>query len=583
MLKPREEIKNIECYQIASYPENWDMKLDSNENYIGPSTKVLSAIKNTTPESISRYPCYGKLYDKLAEKHDIEQMFFVLTNGADEALSAVINTFISKNDRILTVKPSFAMPKIYAGLAGAQYLELPYTEKWIYPIESVLSTIDESIKAVIITTPNNPTADIVPKDNIVQILQKCKDIPVIIDETYANYSGISNVDLVTNYDNAIVVKSFSKDYALAGLRLGYIVSNPENIKNIKKVLSPYNVNSIAVEAADAALDDEQYLNFVVNEINNAKKFLSDEFTKIGAVVYKSNTNFMLVDFGKHKDLIFNMLKENSIIVKDFPNTNVLKTCLRITIPTLSAAKRLISLIKTKITLVFDMDGVLVDVTNSYFEAIKYTYNYFTGKRLTNEQILEAKKLGGLNNDWDLTSYLIEQSGFKFSYDKIVEIFQGQYWKDGSGSINSEKLLIDERLLKELSGKYNLAVFTGRPRPEAVYTLNKFNIRHYFDKVVTMDDLPPDKQKPDTEGLFLIKKAFVTEYLIYFGDTVDDAKCALNMPSAYGVGVLPPSDKSDELKELLLQAGAKEVINNINDIKTILENIENENRQNCTQY
>ena len=76
---------------------------------------------------------------------------------------------------------------------------------------------------------------------------------------------------------------------------------------------------------------------------------------------------------------------------------------------------------------------------------------------------------------------------------------------------------------------------------------------------------------------------MTEYLIYFGDTVDDAKCALNMPSAYGVGVLPPSDKSDELKELLLQAGAKEVINNINDIKTILENIENENRQNCTQY
>ena len=362
------------------------------------------------------------------------------------------------------------------------------------------------------------------------------------------------------------------------MRLGYVVSNAQNIENIKKCLSPYNVNAIAVEAAIAALSDNEYLNFVVNEISQAKQYLAEELTKLGVRVYKSYTNFLLADFGIHKDLIFNMLKENRIIVKDFKSSNVLKNCLRITIPTLSAAKRLISLINTKITLVFDMDGVLVDVTNSYYEAIKYTYNYFTGKTIPTEQIVQAKKQGGLNNDWDLTSYLIEQSGFKFSYEKIVEVFQSQYWNDGSGSINKEKLLIDERLLRELSQKYNLAVFTGRPRQEALYTLNKFNIRQYFEKIVTMDDLPSEKQKPDIEGLKIIKNAFITEYLIYFGDTVDDAKCASNMPSAYGVGVLPPSDKSDDLKEILQNAGAKRVINNINDIKNILENITDENSQ-----
>lgn len=578
MLEPKKQIKNITPYEIASYYPSWDMKLDANENYIGPSTKVLKAIKDIPPEKISTYPCYGRLYDKLSGMYEIEKSCFVLTNGADEALSAAINTYISENDRVLSVTPSFSMPQIYTKIAGAHYIEIPYSDKWTYPAEAVISAIDDSVKAVIITTPNNPTADIVPENVIKEIVQKCRNIPVIIDETYANFSGVTNIRLVEEYDNVIIVKSFSKDYALAGLRLGYVVSNAQNIENIKKCLSPYNVNAIAVEAAIAALSDNEYLNFVVNEISQAKQYLTEELTKLGVRVYKSYTNFLLADFGIHKDLIFNMLKENRIIVKDFKSSNVLKNSLRITIPTLSAAKRLISLINTKITLVFDMDGVLVDVTNSYYEAIKYTYNYFTGKTITTEQIVQAKKQGGLNNDWDLTSYLIEQSGFKFSYEKIVEVFQSQYWNDGSGSINKEKLLIDERLLRELSQKYNLAVFTGRPRQEALYTLNKFNIRQYFEKIVTMDDLPSEKQKPDIEGLKIIKNAFITEYLIYFGDTVDDAKCASNMPSAYGVGVLPPSDKSDDLKEILQNAGAKRVINNINEIKIVLESITDENSQ-----
>lgn len=576
MLEPRSEIKNIESYQVASYYQSWDMKLDANENYIGPSTNVLKAIKEISPEKICLYPCYGKIYDRLAQIYALDKENFVLTNGADEALSAIINTYVNKNGNVLSVTPSFTMPKLYTKLIGANYIEIPYKDKWIYPIEDVLTKINDNINALIITTPNNPTGEIVSEEFIRKILDKATNIPVIIDETYSNFCAISNIKLINEYDNVIIVKSFSKDYALAGLRLGYIVSNSQNVQYIKKVLSPYNVNAIAIEAAIAALDDSQYIQSVVNEITLTREFLSDELTKAGFLVYPSNSNFILVDFGLHKSLILNMLKENKIIVKDYSNNELLKTCLRITLPTLSAAKRLISIINTKITIVFDMDGVLVDVTNSYYDAIKYTYNYFTGKNITNEEIINIKKQGGLNNDWDLTSYLIERSGFKFSYEQIVEVFQSQYWNDGSGSINKESLLIDERILKDLSEKYNLAIFTGRPRQEAVYTLNKFNIKHYFDKIVTMDDLPKDKQKPHTDGLSLIKSAFITDCLIYFGDTVDDAKCALNMPSAFGVGVLPPADKSKELKDALIEAGAKVVINNINDLNTILENVANEN-------
>lgn len=570
MLKPKKTLENIKSYETALYPEKWDMKLDSNENYIGPSTKVLNALRNLNVDDISRYPHYGLLYEKIAELNKIDVKNVVITNGADEALSAVLNTYLTSEDNIVTAAPSFSMPEIYCGIIGAEYIKVPYKDKWIYPYDDILNAVNDSTKAIILTTPNNPTGDIIPLEHIIALLERFPELLIIIDETYTNYAGISNVCLTKKYENAVVIKSMSKDYALAGLRLGYIVSNKNNIANIKKVLSPYNVNSAAVTAAIAAVSDTNYINTIRKEIIAAKAYLESEFKAMGFVTYESYANFLLVDFRDKKELIFQKLKDSKIIVKKFSD-NMLENCLRITIPTLSAAKRLISHIKSKDTLVFDMDGVLVDVTNSYIEAIKYTYNYYTGKDISDEMIQEAKRKGGLNNDWDLTEFLISGSGFKFPYENIVKVFQKQYWNEGDGSINNETMLIDKSLLEELSKKYNLAVFTGRPKKEAYYTLEKFDIKKYFGCIVTMDDVPPERQKPHTTGLYLIKESLFTDRLIYFGDTVDDAKCASDF-GAYGVGVLPPNDKSQELENTLIEKGDKVVIKNINDLKTVLENI-----------
>lgn len=571
MIEPREELKNINPYETASYPENWDMKLDSNENYIGPSTKVLNVFKNLSEHDISHYPCYGKLYDRLEKLFDANKECIALTNGADEALFAAINTYISKNDCILNVTPSFSMPKIYAKSVGACYVEIPYEEKWEYPFTAIKAALSKGVKALIITTPNNPTGDLVAKEQIEEILKNYQETLVILDETYANYSGQNNLDLVNKYNNLIIIKSFSKDYALAGLRLGCLISQKENINNLKKVISPYNVNSAAVEAACASLDDENYIAYVKDEILRSRACLCEELRNLNVVVYRSYANFVLADFGESVKTVFNILEENKIAVKSFESNDCLKNCLRITVPTYSAVSRLISLLQPKDTLVFDMDGVMLDVSTSYFAAIKYTYKHFTGKDLSDEQIHETRKLGGLNNDWDLTQFLIKQSGFDFSYDEIVQVFQKQYWDDGRGSINNEELLISPELLKELSLKYNLAVFTGRPRDEALYTLKKFGIEEYFSKIITMDDVPTDRQKPHTNGLQMIKDSLLTKNIIYFGDTVDDAKCAYDF-GAYGVGVLPPSNKTEEYTALLKERGSKAVIENINELTTILEKI-----------
>lgn len=569
MLKPKKELIGLNIYETNLYPEKWDMKLDSNENYIGPSTAVLNAIRNIEPEQVSHYPYYGILYDVLAHNFEIPSSNIVLTNGADEGLYAVINTYISKEDTILTVKPSFTMPKIYAQTIGAEYIEIPYKTKWVYPYDDVLKSVTDKVKMILITTPNNPTGDIVPLEQIVELLEKFPEKAIVIDETYSSFAGISNICLTQKYNNAVIIKSFSKDYGLAGLRFGCIVSDRVNIDNIKRILRPYNVNSVVVKAGVAALNDENYLDLTKNEITRSKMLLSEELINLGFKPYLSYANFLLVDFGGKCNLIYEKLKSNGIIVKNFIKNESLKNCLRITIPTFSAVQRIINLIKSKDTLVFDMDGVLVDVSSSYYEAIKYTYKHFTGKELSTDDIINAKKLGGFNNVWDLTHHLIQQYGFNFSYTDIVDKFQKHYWNDGDGSINDECLLIDISLLEDLAKKYNLAIFTGRPREEANYTLNKFGISKYFQKVITMTDLPSDKQKKGCEGLRLIKKDLITDELIYFGDTVDDAKCALSF-GAYGVGVLPPNDKSPEMIKLLYDAGAKAVINSINDLYDILE-------------
>ncbi len=574
MLRPRQELIGLNTYEIASYPQNWDMKLDSNENYIGPSTSVIKAIKNIAPEEIAQYPYYGSFYDALSEIYGVKKSNIVITNGADEALCTVINTYISKADSVVTASPSFSMPKIYTSIAGAEYIEVPYKEKWAYPFEDIINSVSENTKVILITSPNNPTGDIVPLEQIIEILRKFPDKAVVIDETYSSYAGISNVCLTDKYDNLIVVKSFSKDYALAGLRLGCIVSNQVNIDNIKRVLSPYNVNCIAVAAANAAINDKKYIKLVKDEITQSRKYLYDEIKKLGFTPYESHANFVLTDFGNLCDLIYEKLKSNKIIVKRFDKTSILHSCLRITAPTLSASHKIIDLIRSKDTLVFDMDGVLVNVKQSYNQAVKYTYNYFTGKELSDEELSEAKKQGGLNNDWDLTNHLIKKYGFNFAYDDIVSVFQKQYWNDGKGSINNENLLISTALLDELKQKYNLAVFTGRPKVEAYYTLKKFDILKYFDKIITMNDLPPDRQKPHTEGLYKIKEALLTDELIYFGDTVDDVKCAMDF-GAYGVGV---SDK-DVMRQTLMSAGAKMVIDSINDLKSILENTDEKGNNN----
>lgn len=558
-MKAKMTIQNINAYPTPLFDEVGYLKLDSNESDFGPSPKVLDTIKKVTTSDIQYYPFYGELLEKLAKFHGINSKNIILTAGADEAIGAVLGTFLDCGQNVLTVTPSFIMPKIYSKIKGLNYIEIPYKDKWVFPKDEILKEI-KNADLIHLTTPNSPTGEIIERNVIEEIVKNAGDKAVLIDETYSNYAGITNLDLIESKNNVFITRSFSKDFALAGLRLGYIISDSKNIVELRKYLSPYNVSTLAVKAGLAALDDLEFFDNVKSEIKKSKEILIAKFEELGAKIYPSKTNFLCVDFGLKADFIYKRLLDKKIKVKYFKQAEHLENCMRIGVPTLKNAKKIVEALKTRPTIAFDMDGVIVDASQSYRVAIIKTYKHFCSKDITFEQISEAKKQGGLNNDWDLTDYFLQKQGITIDYDTIVNVFQEYYTK----LADSEAILVTKEFLEKLSQNYNLAIFTGRADHDAYFTLNKHDIAKYFCPIITLNDVSIDHQKPDCRGIEIIKERIITDKIYYLGDTIDDMICAASA-EALGIGVLPPQDKSEELKELLKSKNAMVVLRETNEL------------------
>lgn len=566
LMKAKKTILELNAYPSPLFNEEGYLMLNNNESDFGPSLKVVEALKNVNVKDIQYYPYYGNLLQKLAEFHNVGIENIILTNGADEAISSILGTFLGNGQTVLTVAPSFIMPKLYAKRDGLNYKEISYSDKWEFPVQEFMQNI-YSADLIHLTTPNSPTGEVIEQSVIKKIVEQAAGKAILIDETYGNYSGVTNLDLIRKNNNIFITRSFSKDFALAGLRLGYIISDAENITSLRKYLAPYNVSNIAVKAGIAALEDLEHLDKIKSEMEKSKEFLTQEFEKLGAKVYPSKTNFLCVDFGKKADFIYKKLLDNKIKVKYFDKTPMLENCFRIAVPKIENAKKLIDVLKIKPTIVFDMDGVLIDTSKSYRMAVKETFKYYSGKDVDFEEISAAKKMGGLNNDWDLTEFLLKKYGFDINYNDIVNTFQSYY---GQFAVNEDPL-IGHDFFQNLAKNFNLAIFTGRVKEEAFFTLDKHGFTDYFYPVITMHEVGLDRQKPDCLGLEIIKEKIITDKIYYLGDTVDDMVCAITA-NITGIGVLPPQDKSEELKSLLKSKNAMVVLENTNNLIEFLEGV-----------
>jgi len=217
-------------------------------------------------------------------------------------------------------------------------------------------------------------------------------------------------------------------------------------------------------------------------------------------------------------------------------------------------------VSVKPVLVFDMDGVLVEVTESYRETVVRTVEHFTGKTISRDSIQDYKNQGGWNNDWLLSQKICADLGVQVSYGEVVEYFNHLFIDQGM--IHRERWLPTNGLLDRLSDKFELAIYTGRTTLEAEITLNREKLRDRF-LLVTADDV--EREKPAPDGLFKIAALRPGTKLLYVGDTVDDARCAraANVPF---VGIAAPDNpRHAELASLLHAEGAIQVLGNVNEI------------------
>lgn len=571
MFEPKKTLKNIEYYSTDEFYPECKLKLDSNENVFGPSPMVVDAFKNLDLRCFNFYPCYGDMIKLLSEKFGFDKENFLLTNGCDEAINIVLSTYLNENDTLFAYCPAFSMPDIYSKIIGAKLKKIDYPSKWQFSADELFNSITADTKTIYLASPNNPTGDIIEPSKIKLVLEKCADKIILLDLTYVNYSDYNEEDyynLVKEYGNLICVKSFSKDYALAGLRLGFILAQKSFICEFRKVISPYSVNSMAIFAGINALRDKAYFNRVKAEVKKSKEYLMCELKKLGFTPYESQANFILVDFGDKTEFVYRKLLNSGIIVRKFSSDN-LKSALRIGIPRLEDAKMIIDTLKPKKLLVFDLDGVVFDVSNSYRYAIQKTYEHFAGTPCGSSEMQEAKNRGGLSNDWDLTKYLLDKKGITADYSKLVEVFQSIFYnpeKTGSkGAIDNEKIVLGAEFFANLSKKYDLAVFTGRPRNEAFYSLKKFGLDKYFQYFVCLEDVPCGRSKPCPDGLNKIKKHCYFDDICFFGDTVDDAKAGQDA-GVLTYGIIPPNapNTCDTVKSLK-EFGATDVIDDANKI------------------
>jgi HAD superfamily hydrolase (TIGR01548 family) len=220
-------------------------------------------------------------------------------------------------------------------------------------------------------------------------------------------------------------------------------------------------------------------------------------------------------------------------------------------------------------IVFDVDGVLVEVTASYRETIRATARHFTGADVPNEVIQRFKNAGGWNNDWDLTHRLIADQGARVEYSTVVDQFNRIFLGDGStpGLIHEEKWIPKPGFIEELGTRHTLAIFTGRWRYELQPTLDRFAKHVVFSETVTADDVK--EQKPSPEGLRIIQRAHPGKTLWYLGDTVDDARAARDAGVPFLGVAARDSQRREELESRLFELGARRVIADVNELMGLL--------------
>ena len=324
------------------------IKLASNENPMGSSPKAVKAIGKSL-SNINRYPDGTGFYlkRKIAKHLSLKPANIVLGNGSDELIDVIIKTFVEKDENVVTSDVTFLEYEIISKVNGRQVITTPL-KYFKYDLEAIKKKIDKKTKLIFIANPNNPTGTYVNKYELNDFMKDLPDnIVLVLDEAYDTFIDVDDFPNSLDYlekKNVIILKTFSKAYGLAGLRIGYAVARGEFSTFMERVRQPFNVNSLAQVAAIAALDDKEFLAKTKKAVLEGKNYLYQALSSLGLAYLPSVANFILVDVRRDCLAVFKDMLKYGVIVRDMRQYN-LKNFIRVTIGTRRENEKFIKILR----------------------------------------------------------------------------------------------------------------------------------------------------------------------------------------------------------------------------------------------
>ncbi|HYW19944.1 MAG TPA: histidinol-phosphate transaminase [Nodularia sp. (in: cyanobacteria)] len=307
------------------------IKLNSNENPYPPSPAVLAVLRNIEPEWLRRYPepLGGDFRRAASEVLGVPSDWIIVGNGSDEVLNLVIRACTEPGRKVVYPIPTYVLYVTLTQVQAAELVEIPYGEDYKLPLEALIAA---NGAVTFIASPNSPSGHIVPIQDLRELASRLSGV-LVIDEAYVDFAEENALALVKEYENVIVIRTLSKGYSLAGLRLGFGVANPKLLHGLFKVKDSYNIDAIACALGTAAINDQDYKNACAAKVKASRTQLTTDLKQLGFHVRDSQTNFLLVQPPQENAAyLYQQLKEHQILVRYFPQPG-LDNKLRITIGT----------------------------------------------------------------------------------------------------------------------------------------------------------------------------------------------------------------------------------------------------------
>lgn len=317
-LKPYQAVSSLE--NIHARPDQSPHKLDWNEATVPPSPRVIEAITaflgNT--HHLNWYPVLNStnLIERLARFHGVPGDRMLITNGSDDALNTICTTYLDVDDPVLVASPTYQHFLVFAQSRGAEIVHHYAPDPFATDVDGLAAALAEvRPKVLYLVNPNNPTGTLYTPAEITTLLEAAPGTLVIVDEAYSEFAGTSAIGLLHEYSNLIITRTFSKAYAMAGLRIGYALAHERVIEDLRRVFNPKSVNVLAQVGAMAALEDQSWLRWYIDEVDQSKAMMAEWFAVRGIEFQNTPANFVMVRFDQAAWVV-RLLMDEGVYVRD---------------------------------------------------------------------------------------------------------------------------------------------------------------------------------------------------------------------------------------------------------------------------